>query len=105
MNALAVNKIFLFFHSYGLKYERELIEEWINNDLRKGTDASHQISEDYIYWFNDWLRWKGTAYEAGIDDQTKINRLHEEICALKKEIENLQREKEALEEQLGIPPF
>ena len=48
---------------------------------------NNPIDEDDLYRFKDWYRWKGTAYETGIDDQTRIARLLEEITKLNKEIE------------------
>lgn len=48
---------------------------------------------------------KGTAYEEGIDDQTKIARLLEEVNGLKSEIAVLKKEKEQLEDRLGVTPF
>jgi predicted nucleic acid-binding Zn-ribbon protein len=47
----------------------------------------------------------GTAYEKGIDNETKINRLLEENSNLREQIERLQEEKAGLEEQLGVLPF
>jgi hypothetical protein len=48
---------------------------------------------------------KGTAYEEGIDDQTKIAHLTEERDELKRKIETLEMEKRVLEELVGIQPF
>ena len=39
------------------------------------------------------FRWEGTAYEKGIDDQTKINRLLEEIADLKQKVSKLEKER------------
>jgi hypothetical protein len=60
MSKLSVKVVTLFFRSYGLKYETELVEEWLNTDpyVPKIDGEIHQISEEYIYRFNDWLRWK-----------------------------------------------
>ncbi|WP_251345546.1 hypothetical protein [Heyndrickxia oleronia] len=56
------------------------------------------------YVCSNWWRCKGTAYEPGIDDQTKA-RLMDEIKKLKNENDNLKEIKYKLEEQLGILPF
>lgn len=48
---------------------------------------------------------KGTAYEEGIDDQTKIARLLEEVNELKSDISLLNKEQEQLDNRLGIKPF
>lgn len=58
-----------------------------------------------VYNFSDWCRVYGTAYEDGIEDQTKIDRLIKEVFTLKKEIETLKAEKAVLEDSLGILPF
>lgn len=107
MSTFTVGEVTRFFQSYGLKCDEKLIEEWVNEKSGKANNSGtiQQISEDDIYSFNDWCRWKGTAYEKGIDDRTKIDRLFEEINGLKKEIETLKTEKIILEEQLGILPF
>lgn len=44
------------------------------------------------YAVNDWNRFKGTAYEEGIDDKTKIARLVDEVSDLREEISNLKHE-------------
>ncbi|MFZ3591887.1 hypothetical protein ACOI1C_22440 [Bacillus sp. DJP31] len=100
MNALL--EAMSFFRSYGLKVEESLIKEWVlTNDNAK----NHQMKEEDIYLFNEWCRWKGTAYEEGIDDQIKIERLLEEIRILKIDKESLKKENDRLEEHLGIYPF
>jgi regulator of replication initiation timing len=55
--------------------------------------------------FMDSLQYIGTAYEEGIDDKTKIDRLMEEISGLKIQIQDLQTENDQLRDKLGIPPF
>jgi len=61
--------------------------------------------EEEVYRFIEAYRWEGTAFEEGIDDQIKIERLLEEITDLKKQIVKLHGEKAELEDQLGIMPF
>lgn len=79
VNAVEVLK---FFHSYGVKCDLELIDEWIKDDM---TSLNNPVNEGDLYAFNDWVRCKGTFYESGIDDQTKIERLLDEIKELRKE--------------------
>lgn len=104
MSVLALTQAAKFFRSYGIKCNEKLIEEWLNTPSnRKG--LSESIGEDDLYDFNEWCRWQGTAYEEGIDDQTKIARLLEEIKDLEHEVSALKKEKEDLELRLGINPF
>ena len=101
-----VSEAIKFFRSYGIKCEDEdkFVNEWLNsNQTRK--DLREPFCEDDLYDFNDWCRWKGTAYEKGIDDQTKIERLLEEISELKSEINALREENNELEARLGINYF
>jgi len=78
-----------------------LVEEWL--ETTPDTKIfNFQVSEDDLYDFNEWCRWKGTAYENGIDDKTKIARLLDEINELKCELSLLKKEKEHLEGKLEI---
>jgi hypothetical protein len=87
MSAFTAKEATTFFLSYGLKCDEKLVKEWLNDMVTK--NKRNQVSEDDLYRFNEWCRWKGTACEEGIDDQTKIARLVEEINALKCEIASL----------------
>lgn len=92
-----------FFHSYELKCDENVVQEWMN---KKGTSQiGSQVSEDDVWEFTEWWLRKGTAYEEGIDNETKIDRLLEEIMELKEEISSLKKEKIDLEIQLGVMPF
>jgi len=102
--SVTVSKATKFFHSYGVKCHDSLVEEWLNS-ISATKDLSSNFCEDDLYDFNEWCRWKGTAYEEGINDQTKIARLLEEINELKSEIVALQKKKEDLESKLGVIPF
>ncbi len=97
-----VSEAIKFFRSYGVKCEDndKMVEDWLNsNPSRK--NSGEDFSEDDLYDFNDWCRWKGTTYEKGIDDQTKIERLLEEINELKNEINALREENNQLEARTG----
>lgn len=61
--------------------------------------------EPDILDFIDDLSKIGTAYEKGIDNNTKIERLEKEIEKLHQEVDNLRSEKLKLELELGILPF
>jgi hypothetical protein len=48
--------------------------------------------KEEVYRFINAFRWEGPDFEEGIDDQTKIERLPEEITDLKKQIVKLQED-------------
>jgi predicted RNase H-like nuclease (RuvC/YqgF family) len=107
MKIMTVHEITNLFHSHGLKCDEQIVKEWITEGKIKGTGkcAPYTVSEDDVYTFLYDYRWNGTAYERGIDDQTKIDRLQDEIIDLKKQVEKLQQEKSELQGELGIIPF
>jgi len=74
----------------------------LEKTIRKSAAYKRQVIEDDLYRNNDWCRVKGTHYEEGIDDKTKIARLLEEVASLKKQVEQLKSEKLILEAQLEI---
>lgn len=103
---MRVSEAIKFFRTYGIKCDEndKFVEEWLNSSpIRKG--SRDPFSEDDLDDFNDWCRWKGTAYEKGIDDETKIKRLLEEISELKSEIDALRKENNELEVRLGVNYF
>jgi hypothetical protein len=79
-----------FFRSYCVKCDENEIKEWMENTPT--INRGNQVDECDLYAFNDWLRCKGTSYEPGIDDQTRIARMIEEIAELRKENEALRTE-------------
>lgn len=104
MNLFTAKEAMKFFQSYEVKCDEKMVEEWMNS-LPVRPDPGATVSEDDLYDFNNWYRMKGTAYEEGIDDQTKLARLLEEIEELKKEREALQKEKDDLENELVLTPL
>lgn len=88
-------------------YDVQDVEMWIKQGKIKATKTKEGITIDIndIWNFFDELRLIGTAYEKGIDDTTKIERLEKEISDLKARIKALSDEKIMLELQLGISPF
>jgi hypothetical protein len=81
------------------------IEAWIKQGKIKATKEGNTIEIEEIWDFLNQLRLKGTAYEKGIDDKTKIERLEKEIGDLKARIDALVDEKILLEIELGTSPF
>lgn len=96
-----------FFQIHEVKCDEELVNEWMDKnqvgyDLKSERDA---ISEWDMYNFSAWHKVRGTAYEEGIDDKTRIERLLEEIADLKSENTKLQQEKYDLLAKLTPLPF
>jgi hypothetical protein len=104
MSILNAEEAIRFFKSYGFRVDKESVKEWVEDQNKKAgfSSGSRPIVEDDLYRYNDWRFVKGTAYEEGIDDRTKIARLLEEVTQLKMEVKNLKGEKQRLENQLGM---
>lgn len=96
-----------FFRSHEVKCDEDLVSEWMDKCPvgRKLRDFKDEVDEWDMYNFSDWSRLYGTAYEEGIDDQTKIARLIEEIAHLRKKNEELQLENFELVSKFDILPF
>ena len=107
MNTFNLKETTAVLHSYGFKCDTELVSHWISEGNIKSIENGgvYEVLEEEVYRFIEAYRWEGTAFEEGIDDQTMIGRLLEEITDLKKQIVKLQEEKAELEDQLGIMPF
>lgn len=106
----SLREVALLMHSYGIKCNIEKVNKWIKEGKIKGKvkNDDYEIEESEIYEFLEAYRWEGTAYEKGIDDNTKISRLEEEISENRKRINNLEKENKKLIEQLsafGVMPF
>lgn len=95
MSVLNAEAVIQFFKTYAFRVDEDLVREWVaeNNRNTSFTCGTRQVAEADLYRFNDWCFAKGTAYEEGIDDKTKIARLLEEVSALKKEIKSLKDER------------
>jgi hypothetical protein len=60
----------------------------VGHELR---DKRDEVDEWDMYNFSDWYRLYGSAYEEGIDDQTKIVRLLKEVYQLNRKIQDYRR--------------
>ena len=104
---ITVKEATLFFRSHEVKCDEQLVGEWMDKCPagRALRDLKDEIEEWDMYNFSDWWSVRGTAYEDGIDDQTKITRLLEEIAYLKEENGKLHKENYELLSKLDIIPF
>ncbi|MFD1852251.1 hypothetical protein [Oceanobacillus bengalensis] len=103
MSSFTAKEATKYFRSYEVKCDEALVQEWLNNTNTRQINAL--VTEKHVWEFTDWWRRKGTAYEEGIDDKTKIERLLIEIQRLEKENDTIRKEKTLLELDLGISPF
>lgn len=102
-----IHEVTQYFHTFGLKCDSRTVLDWISDGQLVAQDEEKglMIQEEHIYEFLYNYRWEGTAYEQGIDDQTKIKRLEEVIRELKEENNRLRDELLNLERILGISLF
>jgi hypothetical protein len=107
MKKLTVRETTDLFHSHGLKCDPKIIENWLVEGKLMATESGkgYIINEKDAYEFLYDYRWEGTAYERGIDNQTKIERLEKVIKALIEEKQELHEKILDLEIKLGISPF
>jgi len=107
MNTFNLKETTALLHTYGFKCDMKMVSHWISEGNIKSIEngEAYEVLEEEVYRFIEVYRWEGTASEEGIDDQTKIERLLEEIVDLKGQIIKLQKEKAKLEDQLEIMPF
>jgi predicted site-specific integrase-resolvase len=88
-----------------IRINEQIMEEWLRSGEIQGVqerDGGWKVSEDEIYRYIYSLQWEGTAYEEGIDDKTRIDRLYKEVYELRKQIRELQQENYELRVKLGV---
>lgn len=91
----------------GMECTLQTVEQWlqegelVNNKVGIFYQIKEQDLEGYVYH----CQWQGTAYEKGIDDAEKIQRLQAEIRELKDQVAQINHEKMKLEIQLGMEIF
>lgn len=83
------------------------LQKWVEQGLIKpsGNGQNRKISLLDLEDFVEESRLKGTAFERGIDDQTKVQRLLDELFKLKAENERLQQENYEYALKLEIGDF
>ena len=94
-------------HSYGMKCDKETIKRWVKEGTLKGiiNGYLYEIHIDDVEIFLYDYQWNGTAFERGIDDSTKIQRLLDEVYALKHRVLELENINTELNFKLGEIPF
>lgn len=107
MSVIDAEEAIRFFKTYAFRLDEESVREWAV-EFNKGADSSCEsrpVEEKDLYTYNMWYVLKGTAYEDGIDDKTKIARLLEEIAELKQKNSELNQEIYLLESKLDLNYF
>lgn len=107
MTILTLQEATSLMHSYGIKCNQEKVQRWLDEGKLKGTkdNETYTITIDDVYNFLEDYRWAGTAFEKGIDEETRIDRFLDEIAVYRSRIEELEIENQELKNQLGIIPF
>lgn len=99
-----------FLNDHHITSSEQMVRRWLRQGKIKGIPSENRkigwrICTRDLISFMESLQWEGTAYEEGIDDETKIDRLLDEISELKAQIKELNAENDQLRDKLGIPPF
>ena len=107
MKNLTINELREIILDMGLTCDRDMVECWLKDGSIKNVkeDNVYKIIEQDIEDFVYNALWNGSPYERGLDNETKIDRLLEEIASLKAKVSKLQDEKHELELELGKIPF
>lgn len=107
MKILNINEIKEIILDLGLTCDHQKVESWLSDGSIKSIQDGnvYEIIEQDIEDFVFNSLWNGSPYERGIDNETKIDRLLEEIASLKAKVSKLQDEKHELELELGKMPF
>ncbi|WP_130859132.1 helix-turn-helix domain-containing protein [Gracilibacillus phocaeensis] len=94
-------------HNYEVDCDEKDVYRWIAKGEMEATEheGNYYILELDMLDFLIDLSNVGTAYEKGINNETKIVRLEKRIQELEKKIDSLRCEKVQLELRLGILPF
>lgn len=103
---LTVKEAIGLLYEYRIDHSEQMIRRWLRQGKIKGFRSTNRkegwrIPASEVWQIIEDQRWEGTAYERGIDDQTKIDRLFEEVMELRKQIEELEKENMELREKLG----
>lgn len=107
MTILSEHETARMMHSYGIKCDKETVKQWVKDGTLKGiiSGCVYEIHIDDVEEFLYDYRWNGTAFERGIDDSTKIQRLLDEVYALKHRVLELENINNELNFKLGEIPF
>ena len=98
---LTIREVTSILQSCGIECHFHEVKKWVIEGKIKAKHENrvYKIDQNDVYEFLELL-WKGTSYEIGINDQTKINRLIQENNDNKKRIVQLEKENKKLRQKL-----
>lgn len=87
----------------------QMIRRYLRQGRMKGICSTNRkegwlIPGHKVFRYWDSLQYEGTIYEDGINDETRINRLFEEVKRLEKLVSELRHENYELRVKLGLEP-
>ncbi|MDR4949899.1 hypothetical protein [Neobacillus cucumis] len=95
---LTIREAAAILQSCGIECHWHDVKKWaVEGKIKaKHENSVYKINQNDVYEFIELL-WKGTSYEIGINNETKITRLIQEIKQLEKENKKLRRKLSLLE--------
>jgi hypothetical protein len=99
---LTIQEATSILQSCGIECHYHDVKRWaVEGEIKaEHSNRVYNIDQNDLYEFLEFL-WKGTSYEIGIDDETKINRLIQENKDFKKRIVLLEKENKKLKQKLS----
>ncbi|WP_059173345.1 hypothetical protein [Bacillus sp. FJAT-27445] len=99
---LTIREATAILQSCGIECHWHEVKKWaVEGKIKaKHEDKVYKINKNDVYEFLELL-WKGSSYEIGIDDKTKISRLINENKDIRKRIVQLEKENEKLRQKLA----
>ena len=113
MDMFTVRETVGLLSDYRIDHSAQTLRSWLRQGKIRGTKSTNGkevwlIPQCEIWRLIEAPRWEGTPYEEGLDDQTKIDRIFEEVRELQQRINELERENYELRSKLwdeNEPPF
>ncbi|MED4352012.1 hypothetical protein P9265_06645 [Schinkia azotoformans] len=99
---LTIKEATSLLNAYGLECHWHQVKKWAVEGKIKAIheDRVYRIEEKEVHKFIE-ASWVGNGYEVGIDNETKISKLLDQIDDLVQRVEQLEYEKEELQLELA----
>ncbi|MFD1068273.1 hypothetical protein [Oceanobacillus locisalsi] len=105
---MTMNEVIEILHAHYIECDQSTIKKWIIEGKLKASQVDsgeYEVEEEDLRDFFYYQSTVGTAFEEGISDKVRIERLLEYVQKLEEEMAKLRWEKTLLEFELGISPF